>query len=180
MVYDNNYRKHMMLYHGSDQVVKEPIILEPERKMDFGKGFYTTTSFTQARKWAIDVKKKRGSDGAYVSEYEYTESGTMDILLFDGPTADWLHFIESSRIAGKNHDHDIVVGPVADEGVYYILMLYETGTLSVMETIARLETAKLDDQVLFHTSRSLCDITFLGYREVQRWRRRSGSSSKVF
>lgn len=98
----------------------------------------------------------------------------MDILLFDGPTADWLHFIESSRITRKNHDHYIVVGPVADEGAYY----NETGTLSVMETIARLETAKLDDQVLFHTSRSLCDITFLGYREMQRWRRRSGISSK--
>ena len=79
-----------------------------------------------------------------------------------------------NRIRGDDHDYDIVVGPVADEGVFYILALYETGVLSREETISRLESARLDGQILFHTDLSLDDIQFLGYREVERRIPRNG------
>ena len=72
------------------------------------------------------------------------------------------------------HDYDIVIGPVADEGVYYVLLLYESGAISSEETIIRLEAARLDGQVLFHTDKSLDDIVFTGYREVERRSLRSG------
>ncbi len=160
------YSKHMRLYHGSDQIVRRPRILEPNRRMDFGKGFYTTQSYAQAKRWAKDVREKRKTEHAYVSEYEYTESGRSKLLAFDGPTKEWLDFVEMNRLKGDDHDYDIVIGPVADEGVYYILLLYESGALSSEETIVRLESAKLDGQVLFHTDKSLRDVTFLGYREV--------------
>ena len=33
----------MILYHGSNVEVKEPILLKVQRELDFGKGFYTTS-----------------------------------------------------------------------------------------------------------------------------------------
>lgn len=33
----------MILYHGSLDIVEHPQILEPNRPLDFGSGFYTTT-----------------------------------------------------------------------------------------------------------------------------------------
>lgn len=80
----NWHPKRMRLYHGSDQIVERPRILEPNRRMDFGKGFYTTQSYKQAERWARDVRRKRGADYAYVSEYEYNESGRLKVLVFDG------------------------------------------------------------------------------------------------
>ena len=42
----------MKLYHGSNVEVKNPQVFESDRKLDFGTGFYVTTSFEQAEKWA--------------------------------------------------------------------------------------------------------------------------------
>ena len=38
----------MILYHGSNVFVREPRIVNSGRKLDFGTGFYTTSSFEQA------------------------------------------------------------------------------------------------------------------------------------
>ena len=45
----------MICYHGSDTVVDMPKILEAKRPLDFGGGFYVTTSKKQAKNWAIKV-----------------------------------------------------------------------------------------------------------------------------
>ena len=37
----------MILYHGSLEQVICPEIREPNRTLDYGSGFYTTTSFKQ-------------------------------------------------------------------------------------------------------------------------------------
>ena len=33
------------------------MILQPNRKLDYGEGFYTTTSEKQAKEWAIKIEK---------------------------------------------------------------------------------------------------------------------------
>ena len=48
----------MKIYHGGFLEVSCPRILELSRAMDFGNGFYTTTSFDQAKKWSL-IKKDR-------------------------------------------------------------------------------------------------------------------------
>lgn len=45
----------MILYHGSTEIVDKPEISIPSRTLDYGSGFYTTTSFKQAEDW---VKRK--------------------------------------------------------------------------------------------------------------------------
>ena len=42
----------MLLYHGSYMVVDAPRLIIPQRLLDFGPGFYLTSDFEQARKWA--------------------------------------------------------------------------------------------------------------------------------
>ena len=42
----------MILYHGSNIIVDSPKLLKVQRSLDFGKGFYTTRDFEQAKKWA--------------------------------------------------------------------------------------------------------------------------------
>lgn len=41
----------MKIYHGSLEVVENPMILQPNRLLDYGKGFYTTTSEQQSEEW---------------------------------------------------------------------------------------------------------------------------------
>ena len=46
----------MKLYHGSTFIINKPNLEILNYRTDFGKGFYTTTSFEQTKKWAI-IKK---------------------------------------------------------------------------------------------------------------------------
>ena len=41
----------MKLYHGSLITIEKPKILKPSRALDYGSGFYTTTSFEQSERW---------------------------------------------------------------------------------------------------------------------------------
>lgn len=51
----------MTVYHGSNVEVKEPMILKPNRELDFGNGFYTTTNLEQAVAFAKRVTQNRGA-----------------------------------------------------------------------------------------------------------------------
>ena len=41
----------MIIYHGSLEKVENPEIRLPNRTLDYGFGFYTTTSYKQAESW---------------------------------------------------------------------------------------------------------------------------------
>lgn len=157
----------MKVYHGSDTVVQKPRILHSKRRMDFGSGFYTTQSRTQAEKWARSVRRRRDSPEAFVTEFDYEEKPGMNVLIFDGSSAEWFDFIIRNRKGTFTHDYDIIFGPVADDSVYDTLFLFESGYITREEAIRKLNSAKLDGQILFHTDKSLECITYIDSWEVE-------------
>ena len=157
----------MKVYHGSDTVVQKPRILHSKRRMDFGSGFYTTQSRTQAEKWARSVRRRCDSPEAFVTEFDYEEKPEMNVLIFDGPFAEWFDFIIRNRKGTFTHDYDIIIGPVADDSVYDTLFLFESGYITREEAIRKLNSAKLDGQILFHTDKSLECITYIDSWEVE-------------
>ncbi|MBQ7487654.1 MAG: DUF3990 domain-containing protein [Clostridia bacterium] len=42
----------MILYHGSTSAIKNPDVFHSRERVDYGKGFYTTPLFAQAKSWA--------------------------------------------------------------------------------------------------------------------------------
>lgn len=158
------------LYHGGDSVIKCPEIREPNRTLDFGKGFYLTSSKQQAEDWV----RRRIEVGSYllgyVNEYQ-AEIDKIDcnlrIKTFDGPSEDWLDFVMSNRrVPGFEHDYDIVIGPVANDRVYTVFALYEGGTISKDILIRELKTYRLVDQYLFHTEQALEYLVFINAFKV--------------
>ena len=63
----------MILYHGSNVVVSEPKLIQQNRFLDFGFGFYTTTNKKQAIGFADKVYKRRKDGGRIVNIYEIDE-----------------------------------------------------------------------------------------------------------
>ena len=64
----------MKLYHGSNIAVQNPQILASDRKLDFGAGFYLTSSFEQAKRWADLTTERRGTGTPTISVYEFDET----------------------------------------------------------------------------------------------------------
>lgn len=159
----------MILFHGSLQIVREPGILVPTRTLDYGSGFYTTTSEQQAREWVL--RNLSNSDIGYINVFVFDEQKALalDRLSFDNPPGeDWVDFVHANRTQrGFTHNHDLVYGPVANDRVYAAFALYEQGLLSKQELIAELKTYKLIDQMLFHTEKALQTLTFSQVKEVR-------------
>lgn len=53
------------VYHGSVEEVKSPEIRQPNRSLDYGSGFYTTTSYEQAKKWVERKIRDYGVAASY-------------------------------------------------------------------------------------------------------------------
>ena len=161
----------MTLYHGSLEIVEKPAILEPNRTMDYGKGFYTTTSKDQADKWVIRkitaVNQPKGFTNIY--SFDETVLDTLKVLKFDSPDEAWLDFVMNNR-TDKNftHDYDIVYGPVANDRVYAAFAFYEEGMLDKQGLIRELRAYKLADQLLFHTEKALNYLHFVKAEEVSK------------
>ena len=158
----------MILYHGSIEIVESPEIRIPSRSLDYGYGFYTTTSLKQAEDW---VKRKLNANiqVGYVNVYELDESRikNLNALLFNSPSEEWVDFVMKNR-TDKDfyHDFDIVYGPVANDKVYAAFALYEGGIIDKQTLISELKAYKLVDQYLFHTDKALNAIKFIEAKEV--------------
>jgi len=152
------------VYHGSiDEVVNQEI-RQPNRSLDYGSGFYTTTSYEQAKRWVERRMKDKGVAVGYVNIYELDEKlvKNMKSLFFEKPTEEWVSFVMRNRTERNFiHDYDVVYGPVADDSVYTQFALYEGGIISLPTLIHELKTYKLVDQYLFHTEKSLLAIKFV-------------------
>lgn len=157
----------MIVYHGSDVIIERPRILESDRMLDFGSGFYTTTNKEQAIRWTNRVNARRKSTEQFLSIYEYDEvngDAALQVIRFEKPDEAWLRFICHCR-SGKpvNQEYDMAFGPVADDSVYQTVVLYENGLLDEGETIRRLKVQELYNQILFHTKKALKFLKFKDY-----------------
>ena len=149
----------MTLYHGSNVAVPEPKILPANRLLDFGEGFYTTSFYEQAQRWAERVRLNRKASDKIISAYEFDMDKAekeLTIIRFDSPNPEWLHFVTACR-SGRETDYtyDIAIGPVANDNVYATIQFFETGVYSEAEALTRLKVEKIYDQILFHNVRAL-------------------------
>lgn len=155
----------MILYHGSSIAVSEPDLRKSVRAVDFGRGFYTTSSKEQAQKWAAIVRYRNGSPHAFVSRFEYDEDPAheLEVMRFGAPNGEWLDYICKNRMQKDAADrYDIVIGPVANDSTMPTIGLYLRGYITRSAAIATLLPQKLKDQYAFKTKRALCHLRFLG------------------
>ncbi len=164
----------MILYHGSTELVERPEIRKKKKEnnyLDFGAGFYTTTSYEQAERWARIKMRREKKDIGYVSVYEFDlESAEKNckITRFESADLKWLDFVVTNRSGKPAGDRsDIHIGPVADDNVYQSIRYFETGVYDAEYTVKKLKTEVLHDQWTFHTEKSLLCVKFIKSQEIR-------------
>ncbi len=161
----------MILYHGSNVLVENPILIRANRTLDFGNGFYTTTSKEQAYKWAKIKSRRENTEKGIISIYEVQDAlfkeSNLNVKIFRAASKSWLKFVLDNRMKeGYTHQFDVVKGCVADDRVYACLNAFENKFMDFETAIKELRTYKLDDQVSFHTEKALKHLKFINYEEV--------------
>ena len=161
----------MILYHGSTALVEKPEIHKGDVYLDFGIGFYTTTSYEQAERWAKIKMRRKNTDIGYVSIYEFDlEKAEKELYIrrFESADETWLTFVADNRRGQSVADHaDMHIGPVADDNVYQTIRLFETGAYDAEYTVKKLKTEVLHDQWTLHTDKILAYLTFIEAKEVR-------------
>ena len=152
----------LKLYHGSNVRIERIDLSVGHINKDFGKGFYLTDIKTQADEMA--KRKARLFLGAepivttFMFDDRCLKDNSLNVKIFNGVSDEWPDFIFQNRRAsetGFKHDFDIVIGPVADDGVVMQLDRYEMGQITLQQLVEELRYRKLNSQYFFGTERAI-------------------------
>lgn len=162
----------MILYHGTNQDIETIDLSQGLQFKDFGKGFYVTPDRVTAVRMA--QKRARLFDGvATLITYEFDESALrsdLKVKIFpEKACTEWLLFVDANRDKKNKvqiHNYDIVVGPIANDGVVLQLTNYREGIYSPEEAARLLQDKYLDQQYYFGTERALRYISKINVEAV--------------
>ena len=146
------------LYHGTNTTFDKVELDKCLPYKDFGRRFYLTTIRTQALARAKNKCNFEGGAPTILAyQFDEKELANLNVKYFEKPTEEWANFIFANRNKRnkKMHNYDIVVGPVADDGVIASIRLYETKVIDLAEFVKRLEYAHPNIQYAFCTERAI-------------------------
>jgi len=161
----------MKLYHGTNQDFDIIDLSKGLAFKDFGRGFYLTSDKSTAER--MGIKKAAlfgGSPILQIYEFDESELGLSELIIKRFPvkaTTDWIEFIflnRNLRHVFKKHDYDIVIGPIANDGVVLQLNAYEDGIITAEEAARKLQDRFLDQQYCFCSEKSLQFI-----KKIESW-----------
>ena len=176
----------MLLYHGSYVSIPDIDLSRCMGGLDFGRGFYLTSSYEQAYNYVqLSVRKAKHlgavpknfdpADGQ-ISVYKFHYDPNILAYFFQEPSIEWLHFVAANRkkdlfpqLLKKYSVIDIIGGKIDDDQTARTLQIYisgegagEPGTPKAdKEAIEKLLPNRLKDQFCFRTQDAVEHLEFV-------------------
>lgn len=151
----------MILYHGTNADFESIDLTKGIRHKDFGQGFYLTPDRMTAIRMAQKKAKLFGGTPTLIT-YEMDDvalQSDLKVKVFpEKASVEWFLFVDANRDRTNTtsvHDYDIVIGPIADDGVVLQLTNYHEGIYTPEQAAQLLQDKFLDQQYFFGTERAL-------------------------
>lgn len=177
----------MLLYHGSDHVIKRPEFGAGKKHNDYGRGFYCTENIELAKEWAVS----EDADG-YVNKYSIDTSrlSILDINSEQYIMLHWLGILLKNRIftlstplerEAKKYilDNfnisldgiDIVKGYRADDSYFSYARDFISGVISYEQLSKALRLGMLGEQYCLVSQKAFTEIEYVGneYVDSEEW-----------
>jgi hypothetical protein len=173
----------MLVYHGSDHVIEQPIFNGSKRANDYGYGFYTTENIELAKEWACS----KNQDG-FVNVYE-ADLDNLNILNLNTPEyniLNWLAILTKYRTYWQNGSiseqakaylqknffidpapYDVIIGYRADDSYFSFAQDFVAGTISVSKLSEAMHLGKLGEQIVFKSKDSFSHLRILRAEPVE-------------
>lgn len=180
--------KEMQLYHGSYCIIRNPSLHQCADGKDFGKGFYLTTSRSQAERFCRTSVGKALKNGkitepqaiGFVSVFRFVPADNLTILEFTEANDEWLRCVGAHRKKAlfksetdQWKSYDIITGKIANDTTNRVITNYIHGDYGFPEdrraiefAISLLKPEKLSDQECFRTNKALACLHFTECYEV--------------
>ncbi|MDR1680156.1 MAG: DUF3990 domain-containing protein [Prevotellaceae bacterium] len=162
----------MKLYHGTNIRFDTPKIIQPNRALDFGAGFYTTTDIEQASVWAKVVvrRSEKGIPLLHVYEFDDDFQEKLNVKHFDTANREWLDFVCNHRLNMYSGDnYDLIIGAVANDNTMPVIQSYmdaiktneDDRNFFAQVALRQLRVDRLKDQYVFKTEKALQQLKTL-------------------
>ncbi|MDR1134057.1 MAG: DUF3990 domain-containing protein [Synergistaceae bacterium] len=156
----------MKLYHGSNAAIEIPRLIGQTRGLDFGAGFYLTSSQIQAERFSeIVYKRKKDNGDPIVTVYEFDAEAAerqLKILRFHSADIAWLNFVVDNRLKKYTAlEYDVIIGAVANDDVMPTIQALLGGFLTEEGALLALKTKKLADQYCMKSGAALASLKFV-------------------
>ena len=151
----------MILFHGTNTDIETIDLSCSLKHKDFGKGFYLTDSRETAIRMATKKARLFGGKATLIL-YEFDEAALhsdLKIKVFpEKATVEWFLFVDANRDRENQqpiHDYDIIVGPIADDGVVMQITNYRQNIFTAEQAAIGLQDKFLDQQYYFGSEKAL-------------------------
>ena len=148
----------MILYHTSNQIIKDPDIHHGRKNADFGWGFYLTPDREFTYRWA--------RENAVVNEYELDETD-LDIHCFTRSTG-WFEYIFHNRRLQDELNADVIIGPIANDTIFDTLGIITSGYLKSEDALKLLMIGPAYTQIAIKTEKAVSQLKWIRSERVER------------
>ncbi len=157
----------MKLYHSSNTVIEHPDTQHSRKYLDFGRGFYLTSLYDQAVRYA--QRFKRRGQTAWLNIYELSDitENQWNIKKFESYNKEWLDFVAQCRDGKDIGDFDMIIGGIANDKVIMTLDRYFIGEISEDETLGLLKFEKPNIQYCIRSEQMLQEcLTYIESKHI--------------
>jgi hypothetical protein len=174
----------VVLYHGSQYLIKKPYYGGGRAANDYGRGFYCTESESLACEWAVSDRH----DG-YANCYEFSDDAlsVLDLNSSDYTILHWLAVLLRHRTFDVRYGvatlarqyllenfsvdveaYDVVRGYRADDSYFSFAQDFISGTISYPQLATAMRLGKLGEQVVIKSKRAFGRLKFLSAKVAVR------------
>lgn len=166
------------LFHGSSEIIEQPIYGYGKAYNDYGLGFYCTDSLEMAKEWGVG-KEQDGYANSYeieceglrildLNSSEYCILHWLAVLLlnreFDVPSGLALEAKEYllTHFSVDYENYDIIIGYRADDSYFSFAQDFINGTISYRQLNHAMHLGKLGQQFVLKSKKAFDRIRFIG------------------
>ena len=171
--------KLITIYHGSKQIIEEPVFGEGKKNNDFGLGFYCTESDDLAKEWAVSSLRD-GFSNKYTLDTEY-----LKVLNLNSPEYTILNWIavliEHRLFAIKTpvarrakqylidnfsinvNAYDLITGYRADDSYFDYAEAFINNGITVEQLARAMKLGKLGEQIVIKSKFAFSRMKFEGF-----------------
>lgn len=153
-----------VLFHGSKKGLSEISISDSRENCDFGKGFYLGETYNQALSFVCEKEKSCVYSFRYslldlkIKKFECDLEWMLAICYYRGTLGEYVSNSRVREIVNEIEKADIVIAPIADNKMFYIMAQFTEGEINADVALHSLSASKLGRQFIFKTEKALQNL----------------------
>ena len=153
-----------VLFHGSKRGLENISIEGSRMNCDFGQGFYLGETYEQALSFVCENKQSSvysftcDLENLNVLEFNCSLEWMLAICYYRGTLGIFSDSTIVKEIIQKINDADVIIAPIADNRMFYIMTLFAGGEINANVALHSLSASKLGKQYIFKTQKALKQI----------------------